>query len=123
MSRAKESKASKVLPRRELLEPGATQPVRETHRAGAIKRHMGKVAALGCAVCRAMGLGATPAQCHHIREGQGASQRAPDMLVIPLCPEHHQGDSGIHKLGASEFKRRYRLTELDILADTLELIA
>ena len=44
------------------------------------KRHMGRVAALGCILCDHLGLGATPAQVHHIREGQGMSQRANDYL-------------------------------------------
>lgn len=118
MSRAKSAKESKVL-----MRPGGTAPTRETHAASAIARHKSKVAALGCAICRMLGWGVTPAALHHIREGQGMSQRASDMLVIPLCPEHHQGDTGFHGLGEREFERRYRLSELDILAETLELIA
>lgn len=35
------------------------------------KRHMGKVAEVGCILCHHLGLGATPAHVHHIREGQG----------------------------------------------------
>jgi len=119
----KPAKESKVLPRKELREPGAEQPKRETHPASAIKRHKSKVAALGCYICRMLGLGITPPQLHHIREGRGMSQRADDVLVIPLCREHHQGDTGLHGLGTREFTRRYRVSELDILADTLEKIA
>ena len=84
------------------------------------RRHMGRVAALGCILCDHLGLGATPAQVHHIREGQGMSQRASNFLTIPLCPEHHQGASGIHGLGAKAFERTYRLNELDLLALTIE---
>lgn len=58
--------------------------------------HLGRVAALGCVACRNAGLGPTPAQVHHVRDGQGMGQRAGNFLVIPLCVEHHQGDSGIH---------------------------
>lgn len=92
-------------------------------KTAAAKRHHGKVAALGCAICRLCGHGPTPALVHHIRDGQGASQRAHDFLVIPLCPEHHQGDTGIHGLGTREFERRYKVTELDLLGETLELLA
>jgi hypothetical protein len=70
-----------------------------------------------------LGNGQTPAQLHHLREGQGMSQRAADTLVIPLCPEHHQGKNGLHGLGTREFERRYKTTELDLLAETIEAIA
>jgi len=79
-----------------------------------------KVAALGCILCRHQGLGETPATLHHVREGQGMSQRASDWLVIPLCKEHHQGKSGIH---GGQFYQLYRLDEMDLLAWTLEEVA
>lgn len=60
---------------------------------------------------------------HHIREGQGASQRAQDTLTIPLCAEHHVGSGGIHGLGRKGFYSRYKLDELDLLAMTLEALS
>ena len=84
--------------------------------------HMGRVAALGCILCRHLGNGATPAEVHHIRDGQGAAQRASDWLTVPLCPEHHRGESGLHGLGRRGFERRYRLNELDLLAGTIEAL-
>ncbi len=83
-------------------------------------RHVGRVASLGCVICRHLGYGATPAQVHHIREGQGAAQRASYMLTVPLCPEHHTGGTGLHGLGVKAFERTYRLSELDLLAMTIE---
>ena len=80
-------------------------------------KHMGRVAALGCVVCRNSMFGATPAQVHHIREGQGGAQRADNWLVIPLCPEHHDGKDSIHK-DRQAFQMRYG-SELDLLAQTL----
>lgn len=91
--------------------------------SAATRRHMSRVAAVGCILCRHLGYGETPAALHHVREGQGMSQRAADVLVVPLCPEHHQGASGFHGLGARAFERQYRLNELDLLAMTLEAIA
>ena len=82
--------------------------------------HMGKVASQGCVLCRHLGADPSPAEVHHIREGQGMSQRASHFLTIPLCPEHHRGNNGIHGLGAREFERRYKLDELDLLAMTIE---
>jgi len=91
--------------------------------AAGVKRHKDRVFRLGCCICRLLGHEPTPPHLHHVREGQGMSQRASDMLVIPLCPEHHQGATGIHGLGTREFERRYKTTELDLLAETLELLA
>lgn len=81
------------------------------------KTWKGRVAELGCIVCRNAGFGATPAQLHHIREGQGGAQRADDMLVIPLCREHHQGGDSIHG-DRRGFQLRYG-TELDLLAQVI----
>jgi hypothetical protein len=83
--------------------------------------HLARVAQLGCCVCRMLGHGPTPAQVHHIREGQGMSQRASNWLTIPLCPEHHTGAQGIH--GDRTFMRILKVDELDLLADTLEALA
>lgn len=76
-----------------------------------------RVVALGCILCQHLGEQETPAGLHHVREGQGKGQRAPDWLVIPLCYEHHQGTTGIHGAG---FYTRYRLDEMDLLAMTIE---
>lgn len=83
-------------------------------------RHMGKVAALGCVVCRNLGYGPTPAQVHHIKEECGAGQRQSDFLTIPLCAEHHlDGGKGVaFHAGWKEFERLYG-TELDLLAQTI----
>ncbi len=84
------------------------------------KRHMGRVAELGCVLCHHLGLGETPAQVHHIRESQGMAQRAGDFLTIGLCHYHHLGEGGIHGLGTRAFERMYKLDELDLLNMTLE---
>lgn len=82
------------------------------------KRHMARVAQLPCAIC-----GARPVEVHHIREGQGAAQRAQDGLTVPLCTDHHRGGEGIHGLGRKGFYMRYKRDELDLLADTIEALA
>ncbi len=48
------------------------------------------------------------------------SQRASDYLAIPLCPDCHQGKSGIH--GDRTLLRIYKTTELDLLAKTIRLL-
>lgn len=88
------------------------------------KRHMARVGSLGCVLCAHMGIpqeGRTTV--HHIREGQGASQRAQDVLTVALCEACHQGPNGLHGLGRKGFYARYKLDELDLLAMTLEQLA
>jgi len=82
-----------------------------------VKQYKNKVASLGCMACRILGYGETPAQLHHVREGQGMAQRASDWLVIPLCVEHHTGTNGIHGHG---FEAMTKLTEMDLLEATIE---
>jgi len=72
------------------------------------KRHMGRVAALGCLICQ------QPANVHHIRTERIKS----DFLVIPLCREHHQGDFSIH-MSKRQFEGVYG-SELHLLAQTIE---
>lgn len=84
----------------------------------AVERWMEKVASLDCILC-----GKRPVELHHIREGQGAAQRAPDVLCLPLCPDCHRGNNGVHGLGRKGFYARYKRDELDLLADTIERLA
>lgn len=84
-----------------------------------VNKYKTAAADLGCMACRLLGYGDTPAQLHHVREGQGMAQRASDWLVIPLCREHHQGKNGIHGHG---FEAMNKLTEMDLLAATVERV-
>lgn len=81
------------------------------------KRHMARVAELGCIACDLLGYGQTPAQVHHIREGQGMQQRAGNFLVVPLCLEHHTGSGGVH--GDRSVLRQLNMGELELLDATL----
>jgi len=76
------------------------------------QRHLDRVASLPCCLC-----GATPVHVHHVREGQGMAQRASNFLVVPLCPDCHTGPKGIH--GDQTMLRIFKMTELDLLADTI----
>ena len=85
--------------------------------------HLVRVASLGCYLCRHLGYGPTPAQVHHLREGQGMAQRASNWLTVPLCDKHHSNASpdGIHGQ-----RRAWKLAqgdEIDALADTIERLA
>jgi len=78
--------------------------------------YMGKVAELPCAIC-----GDMPVHVHHLREGQGMAQRASNYLTVPLCPTCHQGPHGVH--GDKSLLRARKLTEMDLLASTIESLA
>ena len=83
------------------------------------KQHYDKIARIGCSLCKfVLGYDDTPAEIHHIRRS-GKRSNAP---VIPLCPEHHRGNTGIHGYGRKQFERVYGTTEETLLAKTLELI-
>jgi hypothetical protein len=86
------------------------------------KQHMSAVAELGCAVCRRMGYQGTPAELHHKRAGTGAGRRSSHMDVIPLCPEHHRGKTGLHGLGTKGFFNHWGFDEDDLLADVAGLL-
>jgi len=82
------------------------------------RKHMALVAELGCAVCRRIGYEGTPAELHHPREGTGGGRRASHMDVIPLCPEHHRGKTGVHGLGTKGFPKHWGFGETELLEDT-----
>lgn len=86
------------------------------------KQHMTKVAELGCAVCRRMGHEGTPAELHHKRAGTGAGRRSSHYDVIPLCPEHHRGATGLHGLGTKGFPAHWGYDEDDLLDDVRTLL-
>lgn len=87
----------------------------------AAKRHLSRVAALGCVICRRLGMSDTPAEIHHPRFAAGMAQRARDWLAIPACPEHHRGPRGIH--GDRSVLRQIKCDEPDLLADVIELLS
>jgi hypothetical protein len=84
------------------------------------KKHLGRVAELGCAVCRRMGHPGTPAEIHHLRAGTGAGRRSSHWEAIPLCPEHHRGNTGLHGLGTKGFPKRWGFDEDDAIKDGLK---
>lgn len=86
------------------------------------REHMGTQADAGCILCRYLGLGATPAEIHHLRHGVGAGQRNSNLMTIPLCPEHHRGSTGYHGLGRRAFERVYGVTEMELLEMSQEMV-
>ena len=84
------------------------------------KEHYGKIARLGCILCKSvLGYDDTPCEIHHIRRLGGKRKLA---NVIGLCPEHHRGNSGVHGLGRKGFEARYGIDEQTLLQKTMELL-
>lgn len=87
------------------------------------RRHLDRVASMPCILCEILGQQQSgKTDVHHLREGQGMSQRASNYLTIPLCHDGcHQGRDGIH--GTRSLLRIAKVEELDLLAMTIEAMA
>jgi len=87
------------------------------------KRHLSKIAELGCIICYRMDYAGTPAEIHHIRGiGLGLGVRNNHFNAIPLCPTHHRGNVGYHGMGRKAFERKYEVTEAELLNQVMGLI-
>ena len=81
------------------------------------KKYLAAVAALGCLICE------RPAAIHHIRTGQGMSQRAGPRDVLPLCGDHHQnGGYGVAIHAGQEEWERLHGTELELVEQVRQLV-
>lgn len=80
------------------------------------KRHMGRVAAMGCILCaHVYGIPGTPAIVHHLRTDQG-KMRASHYDTLGLCPSHHQFSGyGVHDMGREQFAARHGISEVGLL--------
>ena len=79
------------------------------------KKFLTMIAELGCCLCLRNGHD-TPAEIHHVRRGGKPRNISP---VIPLCPEHHRGATGVHNLGSRGFTEFHGISEEELL-DRLE---
>lgn len=86
------------------------------------RKYLGRVAELGCAVCRRMGYEGTPAEIHHRKAGMGIGQRSGNDQVLPLCVEHHRGATGVHGLGVKGFRKHWGYGEEELLEDVRRLL-
>lgn len=77
------------------------------------KKSLDKIARLGCILCsEILGYQGTPAELHHIRRFGSKRSASP---VIPLCPEHHRGNTGVHGLGAKGFEKKWGISQEALL--------
>ena len=85
---------------------------------GAEKKHLSMVASFGCIACEKLGFFGTPAEIHHVRFDQGASQRASHFKILPLCSHHHRngGYGEAFHAGQRIWEKRFG-TERELLND------
>lgn len=87
------------------------------------RQHLSRVAGLGCILCARLGTPGTPAEIHHLRDGQGMGQRAGNFDTIGLCAYHHRGPQGYHGMGKRLFEAVYGVTERELLSNVRRLLA
>ena len=83
------------------------------------KQHFARVAELGCCICKRVydAHEPGPVELHHLRAGGWGKGNY--LTVMPLCIEHHRGNTGIHGLGTKAFEKRYKITQLELLQECL----
>lgn len=87
------------------------------------KIYLSKVSDLGCIICYRLGYPGSFAEIHHIRGiGLGFGVRNSHYNVLPLCPEHHRGNTGYHGMGRKAFERKYEITEQELLEQVKEML-
>ncbi|CAA2107674.1 Ref family recombination enhancement nuclease [Variovorax paradoxus] len=104
---------------------GSPVSVPKTERAagGVLEQlHKSRLVELGCMCCdMALDMFTPDVELHHRRAGQGWG-KGDWMTLIPLCPEHHRGATGVHGLGTKGFPKHYGFTEQDMLDKALQLL-
>ena len=77
------------------------------------KKLLDQIARLGCILCSSYyGVEGTPSELHHVRRYGTKRSTSP---ILPLCPEHHRGNSGLHGLGVKGFERKYEISCEELL--------
>ncbi len=75
-------------------------------------------------VCRRLyGITDSPVQLHHFRSGGWG--KGDYRTLIPLCPEHHVGKTGIHGMGTKGFDKfyaEYDFSQMQLLIDAQQLM-
>lgn len=87
------------------------------------KRHLSRVAALGCIVCLLHEGVSSPAEVHHIKHHTGIGRRSTHYETLPLCPAHHRtGGLGVaYHAGPGTWELKYG-TQLELLAEVEALL-
>jgi hypothetical protein len=74
---------------------------------------LNQIAELGCILCsEVLGIEGSAAELHHVRRFGTKRATSP---ILPLCPEHHRGNSGVHGLGTKGFEIKWGITYEELL--------
>lgn len=85
------------------------------------REYMAAVKQSHCVLCAALGQRQNgPTYAHHIREGQGISQRASDWLTVAVRRSCHRENLGIH--GDRTLLKLAKVSELELLARTIAAV-
>lgn len=88
------------------------KPYRRKPTTAAERRHLDRVAAMGCLVCGA------DATVHHVTSDGYQRLARTHERVAPLCPKHHMIQFGPHEsveaLGHAGFRVRYGIDLLEV---------
>lgn len=96
---------------------GATAHLRKKGADVSQERFENNLRELPCIVGYVMGMACRCEELHHV----GPADERDDMNQVPICVEHHKGATGVHGLHRREFARRYKLSDLKMLAVTRRL--
>lgn len=58
----------------------------------------------------------SPCEAHHA----GPTEKRSSWLVVPLCPEHHRGATGVHGMHRRAFEMLWKVSDFDLLAWTVK---
>lgn len=89
----------------------AMKPYRRQAPTAAERRHLDRVASLGCLVCD------SPATVHHVTSDGYKRLTRTHERIVPLCPRHHMIQFGPHEsveaLGHAGFTETYGIDLLE----------
>jgi hypothetical protein len=80
-----------------------------------IERYEARLRLLPCVVCYLLDLPLTP--CQELHHAGDPTERNP-FCQVPLCHEHHQGESGIHGLRRRGFVKATKISDVTMLSTT-----
>lgn len=73
---------------------------------------------LPCCLCwKKLGIKTYGVHAHHVGTGDDRT----DFATVSLCPEHHQGATGVHGMHRQAFHRFWKTSDIQLLAWTNEL--
>jgi hypothetical protein len=76
-------------------------------------KSLNKIARLGCILCsEVLGIEGSEAELHHVRRYGTKRATSP---ILPLCREHHRGNTGVHGLGTKGFENKWGVTYEELL--------